>query len=260
MMTNDLSTAHLAALVKKSSKHGDYQALHPWLHGAGGQDYRPAGKQEKARQAHMERHTKPKGQTVLDIGANTGYFTFGALQAGAAHVTAIEGNKDHAAFIDEAGKLLKIDKRMDVRAGYFDFFAPAAETYDLILCLNVLHHLGDDFGDQALTMEKAKTEIRRAIRGLARHGRQMWLQLGFNWKGNRHLPLFADGTKREIMAFVADACKGAWSIQHTSVFSPHTHAYEECQGELMARFDNLGEFLNRPLFLLERKLPTTSAA
>lgn len=252
MNKTESSSDHLAALVKKSSKHGDYQKLHPWLTGAGGQDYHPAGKQEEARQAHMQSLSELNAQTVLDIGANTGYFSFAALQAGAAHVTSVEGNREHALFLEEAGRLLKLTERLSVRTGYFDFLATEAATYDLILCLNVLHHLGDDFGDKELSMDEAKIEMTHAIQNLATQGRRMWLQLGFNWKGNRHYPLFTTGVKSEVIEFVQNACEGFWTVKHISAFSPITQAYENCQGELLARFDSLGEFLNRPLFLLER--------
>lgn len=250
MNQSETAAERLAALVKANSKHSDYQLLHPMIRYAVGDTYQPAGKQEERRQAYMQSSLPLSGKSVLDIGANTGYFSFGAIQAGATHVTAVEGNADHAKFIAEVARCLGIEQRLHVRHSYFDFSLADAEHFDIALCLNVLHHLGDDFGDQRIVLEEAKNEMVHALRAMAKKSTWMWFQLGFNWKGNRYKPLFPNGLKSELITFVTAACEGEWSIDKIAVFNPQTGDYEDSRDNLLGRFDKIGEFLNRPLFLL----------
>lgn len=250
MKQTEFTPEILVELLKESSKHSDYQLLHPCLSELGRDNYVPAGKKEVERQSYMERNSFFSGRKVLDIGANTGYFSFGALQAGASHVTVIEGNTQHAIFIAEAAKHLGIERKLDVRACYFDFSAQESKKFDVILCLNVLHHLGDDFGDCRLELKDAISEMVRAFRDLAGNGNWMWFQLGFNWKGNKEKPLFREGLKAELIEFVGGMCKDFWSIEKVAVYDPATRGYEDLSERLLARYDDLGEFLNRPLFLL----------
>lgn len=250
MKKSDAAYKNLIALLKENSKHSDYQLLHPTLSSVFGENYLPTGKKEIERQFYMQDNLPISGSTVLDIGANTGYFSFGALQAEASHVTAVEGNPDHSKFIEEAAKYLDIEHRLIVKNCYFDFSQSVVSRFDIILCLNVLHHVGDDFGDAGIGIDDAKAEMVRSLRNLASNGRWMWFQLGFNWKGNRNNPLFRHGLKAELIEFVADACQDFWSIEKVAVYDPVTRAYEDVHERLLERYDDIGEFLNRPLFLL----------
>jgi SAM-dependent methyltransferase len=245
----------LSALVATRGKHGDYQLLHPWLEGAVAPGYRPAGKHEAARQAFMRARLPLQGLRVLDIGANTGYFSFGALEAGAAHVTAFEGHRAHAAFVAQAARALGLADRLTVHHDLFDFQRPLRARVDVALCLNVLHHLGDDFGPRPEGRDAALAAMARALAALAGTADRCWFQLGFNWKGDRRLPLFEHGTKAELIGFVEQACAGVWALDAVALYDPSCGAYADRCDALMARRDELGEFLNRPLFLLRRRRP-----
>jgi hypothetical protein len=79
------------------------------------------------------------------------------------------------------------------------------------------------------------------------------LQIGFCWKGNRNHILFGNGTKQEMIEFVKGAIEGAWSIEHIGVAEGTKSApeYNELSPENIQRRDDLGEFLNRPIFILK---------
>lgn len=198
-----------------------------------------------------------KGKTVLDIGANTGYFSIAATEAGASSVTAIEGNAEHAEFIEAASQLLGCENRLTTQHRYFDFDSQASDLFDVTLCLNVLHHLGDDFGEKNLSLEQSLHGITQRLRNLSGQTRHCWFQLGFNWKGDRHRPLFSRGLKRELIDFVDQACAGHWSVESIAIYDPKIRCYEPANTPLYERFDELGEFLNRPLFLLKSVNPLT---
>ena len=245
----------LIELVGAKSKHSDYQLLHPILAKISPSlsfTYDPKGKSETSRQAFMSKHLSLAGLSVLDIGANTGYFSMAAIDEGAKWVVSQEGNIEHAEFISLSAICLDIKDRIEVRASYFDFSSETVEPqrFDLALCLNVLHHLGDDFGDNELTLDAAKKEMLEALNRLSNAADKCWMQLGFNWKGDRNRPLFPNGTKTEIIDFVQRGTQGHWDIERIAVFDPISRAYEEANSINLARFDELGEFLNRPLFLL----------
>ncbi len=244
------STQSLEGLALARSKHSAYQLLHPSLLPLLGELPQPVGKHEAQRQHFMERQLPLAGLRLLDIGANTGYFSFAALKAGAAGVVSQEGNAEHARFIALAAQALGLGSRLEVRPGYYSFAEPGAEHFDLTLCLNVLHHLGDDFGDPALDLDSAKLEMLAALNRLATHTRHCWLQLGFNWKGDRTRPLFAHGTKAELIDFVSAGTAGHWRVDDIAVVDPRSGEYEPVNARNLAREDSLGEFLNRPLFRL----------
>lgn len=250
-LTRDIAT--LRSLVGAKSKHSDYQLLHPSLAELIPEaDYHPLGKCEMERQAYMIRHQPMTNLHVLDIGANTGYFSFAALESGARHVVSQEGNREHANFITLGARCLGVMRHIEVRPSYFDFSEVSlkGEYFDLVLCLNVLHHLGDDFGNPTLSLEGAKTDMINAINRLSFHANRCWMQLGFNWKGNRHRPLFTRGTKQEIIDFIQQGTKGYWHIDRIAVVDPAHRKYVDVNLQNLQRFESLGEFLNRPLFLL----------
>src|ERR1700712_5379910 len=107
-MTN-APASELRALYDAHSKHSSYQLIHPSLLPLlGDASGLPAGKLEAQRQRYFERAVAMDGRTVLDIGANTGYFSFAALQSGARRVRSQEGNVAHARFIEAAANALGV--------------------------------------------------------------------------------------------------------------------------------------------------------
>jgi SAM-dependent methyltransferase len=251
------STQQLIALYHQSSKHSNYQVLPKCL-----VDLIPSGhlqvnsRHEEARMTFFRQHVEFKGKTVVDIGGNTGYFSFEAIASGAKKVTLIEGNTHHSQFVDAAAKLTKLDDRIDVRNEYFEFADGTMNQtpFDVMLLLNVLHHVGDDFDDPTVMRENALTLIARYLRGVAAVASTLIFQLGFNWKGDRNLPLFPNGTKRELVDFVIGAVRGTWDINAIGVATmvEDRILYTLLDDNNVKRNDALGEFLNRPIFVMSR--------
>jgi 2-polyprenyl-3-methyl-5-hydroxy-6-metoxy-1,4-benzoquinol methylase len=249
------NSENLFALLKVKSKHGHYQSFHPLLNSILENDLQqPAGKNEESRQSYMEYCVPLSGKRILDIGANTGYFSFAAVNAGAEKLISVEGNLEHATFIQEAAKMLGFSNKIEVKSVYYDFSEDSRENFDVALCLNVLHHLGDDFGNKNVAMQDAKVEMISGLNRLAKRSKFLWLQLGFNWKGDRNSPLFENGSKDEVIQFIQDGVVNFWDVRNIAVANPISLQYEPLNQSNSQKFDKLGEFLNRPLFLLSSKL------
>lgn len=227
---------------------------------------------EPSRLAFIKQHVDFADQSVVDIGGNSGYFSFEALDSGAAQVTLIEGNSDHCEFVAAAASRLGLSDRLTALNRYFDFSdgpnsqiselqdGPTASEHqpefpvDVMLLLNVLHHVGDDFGDQGFQKAEELDFIAAKIRDTAKFARTLVFQLGFNWKGDRDSCLFPNGTKLEMIEFVERTVAGVWNIKATGIATGNKAAvtYEPASPTNLQRDDTLGEFLNRPLFVLER--------
>lgn len=243
----------------RDSKHSSYQLVHPLLRPyLPDVENPPAGKLEAERQAYFDRALPLAGARVLDIGANTGYFSFGALQSGASHVTCYEGNAEHAVFVAHGAKLAGLSHRLTMNACYFDFLQPLAQTlerpFDVTYCLNVLHHLGDDFGDGNLDIDAARTQMLRCLNHLALFTDTLLLQLGFNWKGDIRYPLFEGGQKCALIDFVSQGGANHWSLEEVTVPHPITRIYQPISADNLPRNNQIGEFMNRPLFKLRSRV------
>lgn len=247
--------AELAECYRAVSKHSQYQAIHPdILPFIDAMHLEIRSKWEAERMAAISASISLEGSRVLDIGANTGYFSFAALRAGCKSVLAIEGCAAHARFIQAASEITGRNSALHVENRYYGFEdEPDGETYDATFLLNVLHHLGDDYGDAALGKEAAKRRMLHALNCMAGRTRCMAFQMGFNWKGNRELPLFDKGTKVEMIDFVESSIEGYWEVDRIWIAVRHFGGgivYEPLSDSNIQRDDTLGEFLNRPLFIL----------
>lgn len=253
-----MSVQRLEELYSNTSKHSNYQVLASRLRQLLGTDTLQVNSRwEEERLAFITQHVDVSGQVVGDIGGNTGFFTFELIDRGAKEVFYFEGNGHHAKFVSEAASQLGLSGQVHVANDYFDFESGPSEIenrMDVLLLLNVLHHVGDDYGDQVESIQRGREHIAQSLRNVAQCSRQLVFQLGFNWKGDRNLCLFEHGTKAELIEFVKSAVAGVWNIDQIgiAVGNDGKIAYRELDSDNIARDDSLGEFLNRPLFILSR--------
>lgn len=239
-----MNTEHMTELYNRVSKHSQYQTC--------GEFVAKRPHYERERLNFLLENLDVRGKNILDIGGNTGWFSLELLSRGAEHVSLWEGNQAHAEFAREtAGH----DERLEVHAEYYDFDEADTRTYDLVLLLNVLHHTGDDYGGRIPDAEAAKKEILRQLIHIADRTQYIFFQLGFNWKGNINSPLFKRGTKSEMISFVEDGVKGFCDVVSTGIAERNSEGvvkYCQPNAENIRRDDSLGEFLNRPIFLLKK--------
>lgn len=243
----------LKNLYAKGSKHSNYQILSNRL-----TKYLPPHTTEVKSRFEGERliyilnHIDVKGKNVLDVGGNTGYFSFELIEKGIHHVHYFEGNKEHANFVLLAGELLGVSNRMKITNDYLYFNTKLSSKYDIILLLNVLHHIGDDYGDFNINVVEARKQIINQLLSLQNNSEYIVFQLGFNWKGNRDLGLFENGTKTELIDFVREGTKGIYAIESIGIAEKVDGqiVYKELDDKNIERNDSMGEFLNRPLFIL----------
>lgn len=244
----------LEELYMESSKHSNYQILPSNLEElVDTKKLVIQSRYEKERLAYIAKNIDFKDKLVLDIGGNTGFFTFEAYNLGAGHVTCYEGNKTHARFVEKAVEILKLEERIEVFPEYYQF-QPEAKQYDVAFCLNVVHHLGDDFKDEE-DMGSAKKKMISCINNLSYITDILVFQIGFNWCGKRDKCLFLNGTKEEMEHFLLEGTKDFWSCLNVGIAEVKNDAvkYEEKNDRNNIRIDAIGEFLNRPIFILKSK-------
>lgn len=245
----------LKTLYAQSSKHSNYQILSKRLSSIlGNNEIEVKTRYETERLNFIMKNIEVEEKTVLDIGGNTGYFSLELLDARAKKVHYYEGNKAHADFVGLAASVLKIKKKLEITNEYLSFENELkGESYDLVLLLNVLHHLGDDYGNQQMSIELAKQNIIKQLNSLADKTTFLVFQLGFNWKGNRKIGLFENGTKKELIDFIHSGIENYWEVLKIGIAESAGNGYEynDLNDKNIQRDDQLGEFLNRPVFILK---------
>lgn len=241
-------------LYMESSKHSNYQILPSNLKELiKDEDVVVQSRYEKERLKYILENVDFKGKTVLDIGGNIGYFTFETYNAGASKIDYYEGNKTHAEFVKKGIEALGLNGKIEVYPEYY-LFDQKGKKYDIAYLLNVVHHSGDDFGD-SISIGKAKTDILECINSMAEIAKVLIFQMGFNWCGNRDKCLFEQGTKAEMEEFIQKGTKENWDIIKIGVAVKKgcQIEYEDVNLKNNQRKDELGEFLNRPIFIMKSK-------
>ncbi|WP_440953186.1 class I SAM-dependent methyltransferase [Methanococcoides sp. FTZ1] len=262
-MINEFSK-ELLELYKAKSKHSSYQQLPAsLLSRMGHPNLEVTRRYEEERFGFILKSLSLTNCSVLDIGGNTGYFTFSAIENGAKCVDYYEGNENHADFVALAAASLGVTDQIKVKKQYFDFKNNIVDQkqYDVCFCLNVLHHLGDDFGDSNIGLSNAKKEMIESLNNMAYYVNHMCFQIGFNWKGDISKPIFDNGTKKEMIQFISDGIRDEWDIVDIAIPENVQGKIEYCKmnSNNIERNDKLGEFLNRPMFLLKSKVITEEA-
>jgi hypothetical protein len=100
----------------------------------------------------------------------------------------------------------------------------------------------------------AKVKIIEQLNNISKSASTLVFQMGFNWHGNTKTCLFKDGTKREMIDYIAEGTKNNWEILSIGIperLDNGQIVYREMNEINIPRADSLGEFLNRPLFIMK---------
>lgn len=249
-----MNVEKLKELYQNTSKHSNYQilpnCLQPFIDT---NDLVINSRFEAERLDFLKSKVNFSGKKVVDIGGNTGYFTFQFLEEGAKEVDYIEGNKEHSEFVKFAANDLNLPINVHNTYLNFDETSEFPTDADIVLLFNVIHHLGDDFGDQSLSMEHAKIRMANSINYFHGKTETLILQMGFCWKGDRNLLLFENGTKQDMIDFVTNAIEGKWTIEAIGVAEMNNDktVFNLLNEQNIKRNDAMGEFRNRPIFILK---------
>lgn len=246
----------LRNLYMKESKHSNYQVLSTRLGRVLGEHLEVNSRYEKERMEYISDNIDINNKKILDIGGNTGFFTLESCDLGAQKVDYYEGNQNHAQFVKLASELLGNAQKVDVHPEYY-MFEKSDKKYDIIFCLNVVHHLGSDFAEEDNILN-AKARMVECVNKMARITKKLVFQMGYNWCGNPKFCLFENGTKKEMEEFVQTKTAECWKIAKIAVAEKNGTeiVYRDITEENNIRKDEMGEFLNRPLFIMESKVYT----
>jgi len=254
---SDKLSSELKRLYLQTSKHSNYQVLAPSLMGIlPDVGFKIETRHESARWLYLARHINFTDKTVVDVGGNTGFFTFNAVDAGAKYVEYFEGNDAHAEFVSLAAQLSNYQGHIHVQNQYIDLEHQALKKpVDVMFLLNVLHHIGDDYGNPNSDENLALEHINYVLNRLVKQTSLLILQLGFNWKGDINRPLFSQGTKAEMIEFIKKSVTDEWELLNIGIAERDNDVieYKELSDSNIERVDELGEFLNRPIFILKNK-------
>lgn len=210
---------------------------------------------ERERFAFFTRHVDFGGKRCLDIGCNHAYFLFSLLDAGARQVIGYEGQKTCGEFVETAIAKCGCQDQFSFFNEYYQF-GTDPQRYDVGLLLNVLHHLGGVYGSGELGMAEAKRGFLDQLNRMSTQVGTLIFQLGFNWKGDPRLGLFPGGTKAEMIDFIRAGTDAHWDIEQIGIAEKGVDgcvSYQPLNERNIARDDTLGEFLNRPVFVLRSK-------
>jgi SAM-dependent methyltransferase len=106
------------------------------------------------------------GKSVLDVGCFLGHFSHECLRRGAAKVTALELNPDRLRQARTIAEILGLEIQF-VR-GDIERAAPPGR-FDLVLCLNVVHHLKDPLRGLDNLVRATRDRLLLEIAGLENH-------------------------------------------------------------------------------------------
>jgi len=266
----------LNELYERASKHGQYQTLPDKLATALEMQFEvnEEWRGDRTRYPVIKGYlAKNKCNSVLDIGANTGYFSLSiADDIEGSQITACELNKTHARIIELLAKVGGYNEfRVTDRSANMEHIGDFGK-FDCALHLNILHHAGHDFDKELVPDREAFMQYgKKYLKMFGSSVDRMIFQMGYNWGGDKTLPLVGRDDQAGKIAFTLDLMDGAgWEIEGVALakkgdkdlpIAYDVYSLHEIKGEkgtqkwLEERYgaDVWSEFYQRPLWLCKVK-------
>jgi uncharacterized protein related to proFAR isomerase len=241
---------NIKKLYDNISKHSHYQILPKSVENLIGAVKPNIFRYEFERFNYINKKVDFDKKSILDIGANTGFFSISSLENNANDVVVYEGNNEHCNFIKNVCDILNLN--IDVKNEYFTTNTQLNDTFDITFLLNIVHHLGDDFDDNELSMPLAKNKMIEFVNTLSNKTKYLIFQMGYCWKGDVNQILFDNGTKSEMISFIETNTSEHWIVESIGIMDTDMQYYDVNNSNLL-KIQQLKEFGNRPLFILKSK-------
>lgn len=216
-----LTTDSLLAYWHSAGKHGVYQQLPDFLSRDFGVrapvDERWRG--DRSRLDYLRTRLNFQGLHVVDIGANTGFFSLTLAHDDRAQVTSREPDPANHDFLQAVRRHYALAQLQLSDAPVTVDTVADLPSSDVVLLLNVLHHAGDDFDrDRVPTPDALAEYMTEYLTRLARTTRRMVYQLGYNWCGNKATPLMPVREPYAMLRYLAPIFqKSDWQIEHVAL-------------------------------------------
>lgn len=191
-MKNSVGIEKLIDLINTDGKHASYQELPSILTNRYGDllkemDWNPSRLDTPRLRWVTDALGVNKLNKIVDIGANTGFFSFELIKKFGATCTAYEPHVPHANAMSLIKEICNIgDPNFKVEStGVSINDIKNIEGGDLLVFLNVLHHAGDDFdADKVRSIADWKEYSEDYLKQLSFKFNFMFFQLGNAWKGS----------------------------------------------------------------------------
>jgi len=268
----------LRELYFDQSKHAVYQSLPDFVQERLGLDLplNHGWRSDRPRYDYLVRKLDFAGKHVVDIGANIGFFALNFAQSFGARVDAYEAHPNHARMIERIAAAFGVAGIRVHVEGVGLREASALPPADIVLFSNVAHHAGHDF-DAGLVPDRAAlpAHLGGYLRGLGTHAKQLVFQMGYNWGGDKTLPIVPVHDGRALLEYASVALEQAgWRIDSVALAyrdagaigyvdidwrrarcaSPALNPTDPLRAlvECAVSQDGMSEFYRRPLFLCSR--------
>jgi hypothetical protein len=172
-----------------ASLHPQYQEFAPLLapHLKGLIPDFPKVRLDRARFDWMNRASVLSGRRILELGANTGYFSLRAVSECGATSTVYEPDANLCEIIRVSAEILGIEDRISVRQeGVVLSSIENLPSTDLLINFNVLHHAGREFDkDRVRSVSDWRGYAIEYLSKLRRTAPVMVFQTGTTWGASR---------------------------------------------------------------------------
>lgn len=268
----------LRQLYFDQSKHSVYQSLPDFVQERLGLELplNHAWRSDRPRYDYLVRKIDFRAKRVADIGANAGFFTLNLAHAFGARVDAYEAHPNHARMIERIAAEFGVSGIRVVVQGVGLREASALAPADIVLFSNVAHHAGYDFDcDLVPDRDALRAHLTDYLQGLGAHAKQLVFQMGYNWGGDKSLPIVPVHDCQALLDYASGALvQAGWRIDAVALAFREDSAVRyvdiDWQQALRARpgtypadplralrecavsQDGTSEFYRRPLFLCSR--------